>query len=221
MRRVGPRYAAFAFTGAAIAAFLAHEPATVLLGLRGTRAKREEAARAWRWIAVEGAVAIACGVVGLALDARARPFAFAVLACGAIASLFLHLGKERTVFGEMIVACALAGAAAPVGAASGLSTPTIAAGFAIWIAQVAASTVAVRVLIGQRGAWRTIVVAAAALGGAAFIGRWFVIALVPTCAVCAAVALSSLTVRSIRALGYALAIAMTMSGVLLVVAARS
>ncbi len=216
-----PTIASIAFAIAAVAAFIAHEPAAVLLGLRGTRARRESGMRAWKWLAVVSALAIAFGLAALALDARSHGYAFIAFTCATTAALFVYDRKEKTFAGEIIIGVALASAAMPVGAASGLSASAIGVCFVAWSAQLAVSTVAVRALVARRRAWPTWLVVAGALGLAALVSPWVVLAIVPTCIVCLAVALSSLTARSIRALGISLAVAMTLSGAVLAYGARS
>ncbi len=216
-----PTLAAVAFVVSAASAFVAHEPAAVLLGIRGTRARREDGARARTWLAVSGAVAVATGGAGLLRAKLALPFAIAALAAAGAAALLLSERKEKTAGGEIIAAAALAGAAAPAGAASGLSTWAILACWAAWSAQFAASTVAVHALIDQTKPWPTLVVTALVVVVAAFFGWPLALAVAPTCVVCATVALSSLTAKSVRAIGVALAVALTLSAASLAVGVRA
>src|SRR5690606_18676958 len=55
------------FAATVIALFVAHEPASVLLGGRGVRARREQGARAWRWLAGAGSVAVIAGIAAIAV----------------------------------------------------------------------------------------------------------------------------------------------------------
>src|SRR5688572_14716336 len=58
---------------ATMAGFLAHEPAAIILGLRGVRAKREDGAKARRWMAGWLAIAIVGGSAALVtMPAHAR-----------------------------------------------------------------------------------------------------------------------------------------------------
>src|SRR5512138_3779118 len=52
-----PTAAALALAAAVVLAFLAHEPAIVLLGQRGRRARDEDGDRARRWLATSAALA--------------------------------------------------------------------------------------------------------------------------------------------------------------------
>lgn len=205
---------------ASVAAFVAHEPAAVLFGVRGTRARREDGRRARAWLGLGALVAIPSGLAGLALAPRAVPFAIAALALAGAAALLLYGRKERTRAGEIIAGAALAGAAAPVGAASGLSTWLVFACWGAWVAQSAVSTVAVHALVAKRGTWPTLLATALVLGGASVVGWPVALAVAPTCLVCAAIALARLSVKSIRGIGYALAVAMVASAASLTASAR-
>lgn len=216
-----PTRASFAFALAAVAAFLAHEPAAILLGVRGARARRESAGRAWRLLGALAAIASIAGITALMLDALSRGYAFIAVTCASTAALFVYGRKEKTLVGELVIGVALASAAMPVGAASGLSASAIGACFVAWSAQLALSTVAVRALVAHRSGWATGLVATGALGSSALLGSWVVLAIVPTCVVCVGAALSSLTARSIRTVGISLAVAMTLSGIVLAYGARS
>jgi hypothetical protein len=216
-----PTLASVAFVVAAASAFVAHEPAAVLLGIRGTRARREDGARARAWLAVSGGVAAVTGLAGLALARHALPFALAALMAASAAALLLYERKEKTRAGEIIAATALAGAAAPAGAASGLPTWAVLVCWAAWSAQFAVSTVAVHALVARGKPWPTVLVTALVVVVAALFGWPLALAVAPTCVVCAAVALSSLTAKSVRGIGYALAVALTLSAVFLAIGVRA
>jgi hypothetical protein len=143
------------FTVAACAAFFAHEPAAILLGVRGTRARRDDGRRARRWLAITSAVAALTGLFGLALASDTTElFAFAALGCAALAGFLLYERKERTRAGEIIAAVALAGAAAPVGSACGLPASIVLVCWAVWSAQCVVSTIAVHALVASRPSGR-------------------------------------------------------------------
>ena len=209
------------FVLAAVFAFFVHEPAAVLLGVRGTRARRENLTRARLWVASFGAAAVATGALGFVLAPGARVAALAAIAFAGLTALLLYERKERTPAGEIVAATALAGAAAPVGAASGLSTFWILACWAVWAASSAMSTLAVHAIVLHARAWPTLVVAAGALAVGVLVGRYVALALAPMGVVCSAIVLSSISVKSIRSAGWALAVAMCLSAASLAVGARS
>lgn len=144
----GASVAGFLFAAAVIAAFLAHEPALVMLGQRGSRVKRELWRAATRWLGCWALVGAAAGLAALfTIDPSARwsvlvPLLPAVLLAAAAAR-----GQEKSWYGETAAALAFSGAAVPVSMAAGLS-PSRAAAVAVPFALLfVSSTLAVRVVI--------------------------------------------------------------------------
>jgi hypothetical protein len=136
------------FTVAVVAAFLAHEPAAVLLGSRGPRARRELGARASRWLlACLAVMAIAGAAALLVMDPPARWSTLLPLAPAGLLALATLRGGEKSAFGEVATAVALSAAAVPVSLAAGAPLEA-AAGVAIPFGLLfASSTLAVRVVI--------------------------------------------------------------------------
>ena len=133
---------------AAIAGFLAHEPASVLLGLRGIRARRELGDRAVRWFAGCAAVLALAGAGAWAVFPEGARWSLLV---PLVPALFLATatarGVERTAFGEIAAALAFSSAALPVTLAAG-APARIGLAVAIPFALLFASTtLAVRVVI--------------------------------------------------------------------------
>jgi hypothetical protein len=133
---------------AVIAGFLAHEPAAIVLGQRGARAKRELDTGAWTWLAFCLAIGMAAG---LAAAFRLDPIARWSLAVPAVPASLLIIaminGREKSWFGEAAAALAFAGAAVPIAIAAGASTSVgleIAIPFALLFTT---TTLAVRVVI--------------------------------------------------------------------------
>jgi YwiC-like protein len=107
---------------AVIAGFLAHEPAAIVLGLRGSRAKREIGTSATQWLSGCLAIAVAAGIWAVVdLDPAARRS----LAIPAVPAVLLVLamvqGHEKSWYGEAAAALAFAGASVPVTMAAGAS----------------------------------------------------------------------------------------------------
>ena len=133
---------------AVIAGFLAHEPAAIVLGLRGSRAKRELGASATQWLSGCLAIAVAAGIAAvLDLDPAARRS----LAIPAIPTALLILamiqGHEKSWYGEAAAALAFAGVAVPVTMAAG-SSMKVAFAVAIPFALLfTTTTLAVRIVI--------------------------------------------------------------------------
>ena len=133
---------------AVIAGFLAHEPAAIVLGLRGPRAKRELGASAIRWLSGSLVIGIAAALAGIVdLDPAARR----ALAIPAIPAALLILamirGREKSWYGETAAALTFAGVSVPVTMAAGASI-NVALAVAIPFALLfTATTLAVRVVI--------------------------------------------------------------------------
>jgi hypothetical protein len=128
-----PGASALLLSGSAWAFFLAHEPALVLLGRRGERARAEQRERAVSRLLTLGLAGAVLGSLGLAL---APPVVrLASLAVAALAILFaalVGLGDERSTAGEVLAAITLAGAAFPVGLASGIDIGTAVRAWLVW-----------------------------------------------------------------------------------------
>jgi hypothetical protein len=133
---------------AAVAAFLAHEPAAICFGQRGARAALAHGAAAARWLWACAATALAAGIgAALLLDPSVRwslavPVLPALVLIGALVQ-----GREKSWYGELAAALAFAGAAVPVALAAG-APPAAAWHVAIPFALLfATTTLAVRVVI--------------------------------------------------------------------------
>jgi len=142
--------------GAAIAlgaglAFLASEPLRVVLGDRGPRQQALTGPRARRRFVPLVASALIAGGTGLAL---APPSALVVsgIVALAIALVFVlsRRGEVRTVFGESVAAVALAGAAAPVAIAGGMSLGDALVIWCAWSAGYATTVIAVHHVLARR-----------------------------------------------------------------------
>ncbi|HEU4952909.1 MAG TPA: YwiC-like family protein [Holophagaceae bacterium] len=112
----------WAWTGAVVLAFLAHEPLLVLLGQRGARVRSERGGTSALWLGSLGAGAIALGLLGLqgspllARKAALLPTLPALLLLPGILR-----GEEKSLAGEALAALALAGASAPLALRGGAS----------------------------------------------------------------------------------------------------
>lgn len=120
-----PGVAAIGLTAAALASFLAHEPALVLAGRRGARAQTENRRRAIRRLIVLGAVT-ALGATGVAHSVPVAVAAGVSVLLAIAVALLVRYRVEKTLGGELLAASALAAAAVPVAIASG-GTPAWAA----------------------------------------------------------------------------------------------
>lgn len=121
----GPSLAGAWLTLTVLCGFLAHEPAAVLLGTRGPRARRELGAAAVRWLATCALVgAVAAGAAWWLLPGEVR-WSLLVPAVPALVLLGAMLrGREKSWVGEAAAALAFSSAAAPVVLAAGLPAQT-------------------------------------------------------------------------------------------------
>jgi hypothetical protein len=140
--------AGLAVSAAVVAGFLAHEPALIVLGLRGARAKREQLSSAARWLGVCLVVGAAAALTALVvIDTAARwSLLVPVVPAGCLLGAMIS-GREKSWYGETAAALAFAGVAVPIAIAAGTSTETalsVATPFAVLSIT---TTLAVRVVI--------------------------------------------------------------------------
>jgi len=130
---------------AALALFLCHEAALVVVGARGPRA-RERAGPAAPWVlGVLGGVAVIAGGWGIGLAGEGVTVALlAPIVPAAMVAPLAVRRRERSTPGEILVALSLAGLALPLGLASGLPAPTAAAHQVIWSLLFVSQTLSAR-----------------------------------------------------------------------------
>ena len=128
-----PGASALLLATGAWAFFLGHEPALVLLGRRGERARTEHRERAVTRLLMLGLTGAVLGSLGLLLAPPVVRWAsLAVVALAAVFAALVALGDERSTAGEILAAITLAGAAFPVGLASGIDVSTAARAWLVW-----------------------------------------------------------------------------------------
>ncbi len=135
---------------ACVAVLFAHEPASVLLGARGAKARTHASAASWRRLTVLGVLAAALAWSALADGSTGvRLGALVPSALGCLAVAMMLAGRERTGAGEFIGAATLAAASLPVALAAHVA-PRVAVSMAgAWAFASVAQTAAVRGLIGR------------------------------------------------------------------------
>jgi hypothetical protein len=228
-----PTASALALTLGVVAAFVAHEPALVLLGQRGRRVREEEGPRATRWLAVTGGLAAVAGIAGALL---APPLArLALLLPGALAAavaVLVFRRLEKTVVGEVTVAATLASAGLAVALAGGAAPEHAVAAALAWMLAFAAATLAVQVILqrvrskgasdpGRRhAALAALLLAAGWALTRAGLPAALAWATLPTVALSIAVCLARVSARRLRELGWALVGASTITLVILVAGLR-
>jgi hypothetical protein len=133
---------------AIVAGFLAHEPAAIALGQRGSRATRELRVSAIRWLCWTAAIGTAAGLAAVMITDSAIRWSLAIPAIPALllAGAMVN-GREKSWYGEVAAALAFAGGAVPVTLAAGAPMAvawTVAIPFALLFTT---TTLAVRVVI--------------------------------------------------------------------------
>jgi hypothetical protein len=144
----GPSTAGLLMTVSAVAAFVAHEPVAVLLGLRGVRARRELRGAAIRWLAGSVGIAVAAGTSAcLAIAGDVRWSVAVPLVPSVLLGIAMVQGREKSWYGELAAALAFAGLAVPVTMAAGASLNSAVAVTAPFVFLFVTSTLAVRTVI--------------------------------------------------------------------------
>ena len=197
----------------AICAFLANEPLVVLLGHRGKRAKAELADRAKGRLALLASLGVVAGVLGLALAPGVLPIA-GLAALPALGVIVLAVRKQaHSEAGELAVALALPGAAAPVAVAGGASPTVALLAWAGWAAGFCASVAAVHRVLDKQRALVLAGAMLAAAGGAIVYGMTPLVAAVPLLGLAAVVSARPPHPRKLRAIGVAFLVAALAGGV--------
>lgn len=133
---------------ATVAGFLAHEPAAVLLGLRGPRARREAGTEALRWLGICLAAGTAAGVAAfLMLPSSARWSLAIPLAPAVLLAVTTARGQDKSWPAQVAAALAFSGVAVPVSMAAGATVRTGLAVMIPFALLFVCSTLAVRVVI--------------------------------------------------------------------------
>jgi hypothetical protein len=133
---------------AVMAAFLAHEPAAIVLGQRGVRVRRELGASATTSLSGLLALTLLAGIAAAFVVDPVVRWSFAVPAVpGLLLAIAMVVGREKSWYGETLAAMAFAGVAVPVTMAAGASLDVawaVAIPFALLFIT---TTLAVRVVI--------------------------------------------------------------------------
>jgi hypothetical protein len=133
---------------AVLAGFFAHEPAALVLGLRGARARRQLGSSAAKWLLT---LFVGGGIAGIGAIWTIDPAIRWSLAVPAIPALLLALAmlrqREKSWYGEVSAALAFSGAAVPVTMAAGGTIETAAVVAIPFGLLFVTCTLAVRVVI--------------------------------------------------------------------------
>jgi hypothetical protein len=207
---------------AVLAGFFAHEPAAVVLGLRGPRDQHQLGPSAAKWLF---ALFVGGAIAGIGAIWTAEPAARWSLAVPALPALVLALAmlrhREKSWYGEVSAALAFSGTAVPVTMAAGGTFETAAMVAIPFALLFVTTTLAVRVVIlSVRGggnphaaavtrratiglsAGAAALLALASLKG--LLSSWILIAAVPGLVTAAAIALRPPPPVRLRRVGWTL-----------------
>ncbi len=222
-----PSIASLGLVVATVAGFLLHEPVLLLLGARGSRAKRELGPRAKRRVMWLAGAALVAGSISLALSDHPVWLACLVpLGSLVVLSPFVLLGREKTTLGELVAALALSTAGLPVAVSAGVSWSRAALVFSVWWVALAASTVSVRAVIsrgrGQPVGWGSWVIYPLMVLSTVWITRhsWIGLGAAPMVSVSAYLLLRPPHPRRLRTVGWTLMAASGLTTALLVTLGR-
>jgi hypothetical protein len=224
--------AGLAVSTAVVAGFLAHEPALIVLGLRGPRVKRELWSAAARWLGVWLAIGLAAALTAVIIINPAARWSLLVPALPAVFLIGAMIsGREKSWYGETAAAFAFAGVAVPVAMAAGASAQAALAVAIPFAVLFITTTLAVRVVIlrvrgggdpraavATRRATLTIAAASGALMTAMTLAGWLAppvpIASAPGLLTAAFVAVRPPSPSRLRLLGWTLVAVSTLTAVI-------
>lgn len=228
-----PRLPGTLFAAAAVALFLAHEPALVAFGRRGQRAREEDGGRARRMLLSTLAAGAALGLAGVWLSpAPARLAAAVAAAAGGLLTLAVALRIEKTLPGELLAAAAMTSAGLPVAVADGVSWPLAVSIWGAWMFAFAAAVFPVRSAIvehrqRQESPWVRVtgtllaVAFAAVLAAAGELPRDLVLADLPLFLASMFVALRPPSMKQMTRAGWTLMVAGAVTAALMIGVVRA
>jgi YwiC-like protein len=225
---------ALLLAGAAVLAFIAHEPLLVLLGQRGPRAARERRSRAIAWFTVS-ALAAALLAAAAIVEVRGNISLTRALLVPAALALVLAIvivsRREHTIAGEILAALTFASLAFPVARAAGAAQIVATTCAAVFAAIFVAATVGVHAVIartrrppalGPRLAGVAVAVGSVAalwlVGRSDMVSNLSFAAVVPTALVALVASLAVRSAKRLRAIGWSLIVTTLMASALLILA---
>jgi hypothetical protein len=221
-----PTAVAILLVASSFVAFFAHEPLRIVLGHRGTKAKRIDGKRARARALVLGLFALLAGATAIALSPPARIAALAVMPALVVMGILAIGDVDHTSPGEILAGSALAGASVPVAAASGVGLFEALAAWGVWSFGFAATTLGVRAVTSKSASERRflpwIAVGLVGAGAAAFAGGLTIVSAgAPLALVALVLAVARPEAKHVRRIGWALAITAITTAAGLVVHARA
>ena len=222
----GANVSAFLIALAAVAVFLSHEAALVLLGQRGPRLRQRRATQARKTLVRLGPVAMLAGLTGLTLAPyESRLAAVLLVPIVLLLVLLIATGREKTTLGELFAAGAAAAAAIPVALAAGVSRIDAGIAWLVWALAFGAVTGGVRWLLtrhkGTRESTAGVLLAACTLltvGGS--IREPILAAALPQVVLAWTLVILSPHPRHLKRVGWSIVVLSLATAIALVMAAR-
>jgi hypothetical protein len=160
---------AVAFTGAAIAAFLAHEPMAIIMGVRGVRLRDALVGSARRRLWLLGGLGVLALMAAIFLaPGRAWRAALVPAVPGLVLVPLFLTNRVKTVAGEFVAATAFSAALLPVALSGRATGPDAWVAAAVWLGAVLPAIVSVHAVKAAhkrrpRGHWLMVAAPAVAL----------------------------------------------------------
>jgi hypothetical protein len=215
-----PSPAGIALSVASCIAFLAHEPLAIALGGRGARARELDGRRAKLRLGALLPLLVATGAGGLALAPQVLALAVAVTACATLVVLLAARRSEHSTMGELAAAVALTGASAVVLVAGGVALRAALVWWLGWALGFGSTVVAVRRVIARHKRPAAAIDRVCAVGFAAATAGVLLAPVAPISVPLTAAATVLVVVppraSRLRAVGIAIAVIATASGLLAV-----
>jgi len=140
-----PRVASILFAAAAVALFLTREPAMIALGLRGTKARREDGWRARRRLGLLLTLGILFGGVAVFLGSnRVRMSVGGPAVLAGLLAVVMVRGEDKTLSGELLAAAAIPSVVLPLLMASDMPMAIALQTWLAWTAGFACTTLGVK-----------------------------------------------------------------------------
>ncbi|MFT7581456.1 MAG: hypothetical protein ACI9MR_003132 [Myxococcota bacterium] len=214
-----PSVAAWLMAVAALLVFTAHESLVVVLGQRGARKRDAYGRRAAAMLVGLSIAAAGCGLAALTMvDSTVMLSLLAPLLAALLAVPMLMRRRERTTQAEVTIAVALAALALPIGLAAAVQVREAVIIWLVWTATFVSMTLAARgvlamakkgapsrrLLIHALGASTVALGAAIVLVVAGLVGAAVAWSMVPTFALCVALAVRTPPAKRLMRVGLAL-----------------
>lgn len=210
----------------AVAGFLAHEPALILLGQRGPRARMGLGQAAKQRVILLALIATVATVSAIALAPTTLAAVIIVAALAAALTWMIRAKSEKTLLGETLAAAALSGSGFITALAAGAGWSFAWLTWIAWVLGFACATAGVRTVIGQfkgrreKNARLVLALGSVLVVALAWLEAYLVLVCLPIVLVAWAVALISPHPRHLKKVGWMLVASTVVTAGLIIAAAQ-